>query len=425
MTDRPDSIRSSFAKTTVVFLFLAVVGLLTVLAGSFALPSVFGRIITVIGVVVALGAFLIASAGAIVLIRYGRHLQGKQDLFLELNASREPEAIKSAPAPRTSRARRWLARRLLGHDFVVGDFVEVKTWSEIKATLDEDGCLEQLPFMPEMLAMCGNPARVFRCMHRLFDYRKSRRMRHMHGSVLLVGAMCDGSAHGGCNAACHTIWKTDWLRRVEHPDDVSSGSPNAAAEFPVDDARQGSGTQPPRYTCQLTQLNVASEPIGNWSAANFIRPLVAGNVAFRAFVVGRLTYLFNKIQHLRQGVSFPAFGPFAQDSSSHQEGPLKPGDQVIARSPAEIRATLNDQLMHRGMGFESDMLKYCGQRCRVGSEVKSLIDIVTGEMRTMKTPAYILKDIHFSGERQLFNAQYEPLFWRSAWLNRVEDSDVG
>jgi hypothetical protein len=54
----------------------------------------------------------------------------------------------------------------------------------------------------------------------------------------------------------------------------------------------------------------------------------------------------------------------------------------------------------------------------VTSEVTRLVDIVTGEIRTMKTPAYILQGVHFSGERQLFNAQYEPLFWRSAWLER-------
>jgi hypothetical protein len=33
----------------------------------------------------------------------------------------------------------------------------------------------------------------------------------------------------------------------------------------------------------------------------------------------------------------------------------------------------------------------------------------------------MLRDIHFSGERQLFNAQHEPLFWRSAWLRRDGD----
>jgi hypothetical protein len=88
---------------------------------------------------------------------------------------------------------------------------------------------------------------------------------------------------------------------------------------------------------------------------------------------------------------------------------------------AAIRATLNDQFLHRGLYFEPDMLKHCGRRYCVQAEVTKLIDIVTGEMRTMKTPAYVLDDMRFSGERQLFNAQHEPLFWRSAWLQRVGD----
>ena len=97
---------------------------------------------------------------------------------------------------------------------------------------------------------------------------------------------------------------------------------------------------------------------------------------------------------------------------------MQPGDQVMVRSSAEIRATLNDKLMHRGLWFEPDMLKHCGRRYCVDAEVKKIIDIVTGEMITMKTPAYVLRDVRFSGERQLFNAQHEPLFWRAAWLRR-------
>jgi hypothetical protein len=146
--------------------------------------------------------------------------------------------------------------------------------------------------------------------------------------------------------------------------------------------------------------------------------LISGNVALAAFVVGWLTHLFNELQHFRGGISFPVFGAAVQHGPERAEAPLRPGDQVIVRSSAEIRATLNDRLIHRGMGFETDMLKHCGRRYSVQADVKKLVDIVTGEMRTMKTPAYILRDVHFSGERQLFNAQYEPLFWRSIWLQK-------
>ncbi|HKQ25240.1 MAG TPA: hypothetical protein VJT81_12430 [Burkholderiales bacterium] len=412
-------VHKSYVKTTVACLVLVLLALLLAFFGLYWLPNALGPLLAALTVLIALGAATLACASAVVLARYKRGALGERDLFLELNQSREAAAIKAGGVARTSRVRRWLAQRLLGHDFVVGDLVEVKAWTEIRATLDERGCLDQLPFMPEMLTMCGQRAYVFRCVHRLFDYRKTRRMRHMDDGVLLVEAVCDGSKHGGCEAACHTIWKSAWLRRVERADDTA-GAP--ASSDPSDTMKDTAvlrfGTQAPRYACQLTQLNAASRPIGNWSVINFLRPLIAGNVAPAAFAVGWLTHLFNELQRLRHGVGFPEFEATTPDGGRREEIRLEPGDQVVVRPSGEIRATLNDQFVHRGMGFELDMLKHCGRRYCIQTEIRKLIDIVTGEMRTMKTPAYILRDVHFSGERQQFNAQHEPLFWRGVWLRR-------
>ena len=36
-----------------------------------------------------------------------------------------------------------------------GEWVRVKPFSEIAATLDENGCLDELPFMPEMLPIAA------------------------------------------------------------------------------------------------------------------------------------------------------------------------------------------------------------------------------------------------------------------------------
>lgn len=86
---------------------------------------------------------------------------------------------------------------------------------------------------------------------------------------------------------------------------------------------------------------------------------------------------------------------------------------------ADVRATLNTGLKHRGLWFDPDMQKHCGRCAIVRAEVAQVIDIVTGDMLQMKTPCYLLQGVHFSGERQLFNSQYEPLFWRGAWLERA------
>ncbi|HKE92692.1 MAG TPA: hypothetical protein VKB34_00185 [Povalibacter sp.] len=408
------TVRKSYFKTAGACIALAIVAALTGVLALYLLPPTAGEVIAALSALVTLVAVVLGCAGLLVLERYRRGSRGEPDLFLHLNRSRDSAAIAAATPPRISSLRRWLARRMLGHDLVVGDLVEIRPWAEIRATLDERGCLRELPFMPEMLAMCGQRGRVFRCAHRIFDYRKTRRMRHLDDAVLLVGSVCDGSGHGGCEAACHTIWRSAWLRRV--------GSTDAPAPDPAAAADAGTtvlefGTRSPRFVCQLTQLNAASRPIGNRSLVNFLRPLVSGNVAPAAFIVGWLTHLFNELQHHRGGISFPAFEEVPR-ANTVEEARLKPGETVLVRSSGEIRSTLNDQLVHRGMGFETDMLKHCGGRYRVQMEISKLIDIVTGEMRTMKTPAYLLYDTHFSGERQLFNAQYEPLFWRSAWLQK-------
>jgi hypothetical protein len=403
----------SYVKTTAASLALVAVGsLLLALAVIVRLPPIVAALLGAVGLVVALGAAMATCAGAVVLVRHRRDARGERDLFLELNRSREASAVKATGPRHVTRLRRWLARHLLGHELIVGDLVEVKSWTEISATLDDKGCLEQLPFMPEMRAMCGRRAYVFRGMHRLFDYRKTRQMRHMDGAVLLVEAVCDGSSHGGCEAGCHTIWKAAWLRRVhadgtavEAPRDRSDSQHDAAQPIPV-----------APYTCQLTQLHAASRPIGNRNAANFLRPLISGNVTVSAFLVGWLTYVFNEIQHLRQGTAFPSFADAVQDAAASADIHPMPGDRVVVRSAAEIRSTLNDRLEHRGMGFEPDMLKHCGREYCVQARIGKVIDLVTGEMRTLKTPAYLLRGVHFSGERQFFNAQYEPLFWRAAWM---------
>src|SRR5262249_6972693 len=297
VTPPSDPVLRSYLKTLVASALLVPAALLFGILGIYWLPGFFGSFAAAVGALVALAFLVLALAGGVVLVRHRDRALGKADLFLRLNRPRDAAAITAAPPSRAGDVRRWLARRFLGHDLVVGDRVEIKSWEEIRATLDEQGCLEGLPFMPEMAAKCGQLAYVFRCAHRLFDYRKTRLMRHMKGAVLLVEADCDGSHHGGCEAACYTIWKAAWLRRVEKG---NTGSRPSAKRPDVSVLQFG--TRAPRYTCQLTQLHAASQPVGKWSATNLLRPLIGGNVAPAAFIVGWLTHLFDELQGLRRGV---------------------------------------------------------------------------------------------------------------------------
>ena len=138
-----------------------------------------------------------------------------------------------------------------------GESVEVRPAAEILETLDEEGRLEGLPFMPEMLPYCGRRFRVLSRAHKTCDTVNKTGGRRMRGAVHLEELRCDGSGHGGCQAACLLFFKEAWLRRVS----TGAAEPEAAAPLPaVDTARlERAAAKPgpdakPRYACQATQL---------------------------------------------------------------------------------------------------------------------------------------------------------------------------
>jgi hypothetical protein len=97
-----------------------------------------------------------------------------------------------------------------------GDLVEVKAPEEILETLDSEGTLARLPFMPEMLEYCGRRFRVYRRVVKTCSYGVSSTMRAFPDDdvVILEGMRCDGAAHDGCQKACTIYWKEGWLRNV-------------------------------------------------------------------------------------------------------------------------------------------------------------------------------------------------------------------
>src|SRR5207249_5923768 len=98
----------------------------------------------------------------------------------------------------------------------------------ILATLDEQGELDSLPFMPEMLQFCGQRFMVSKKALKLCDTINWSGIYTMPDAVHLQGLRCDGSAHGGCQAGCLLYWKDAWLRRVDVDDRPSEGEPAQA-----------------------------------------------------------------------------------------------------------------------------------------------------------------------------------------------------
>src|SRR5882672_943072 len=116
-----------------------------------------------------------------------------------------------------------------------GDWIEVRSADAILATLDDQACLDALPFMPEMLQYCGKTFRVFKAAHKACDTIKKTGNRRMENAVHLEGLRCNGQDHGGCQARCLLYWKEAWLKPVSHP-------------HPSDAFSRGTGTQATRNT---------------------------------------------------------------------------------------------------------------------------------------------------------------------------------
>ena len=98
---------------------------------------------------------------------------------------------------------------------------------------------------------------------------------------------------------------------------------------------------------------------------------------------------------------------------------LRPGELVRVKSKEDILATLDENLLNRGMGFDEEMSRYCGQTFRVQNRVERCLDEKTGRMLTMKSPCIVLDGVVCAGAYK-GNCPREFLpFWREIWLERV------
>jgi hypothetical protein len=89
----------------------------------------------------------------------------------------------------------------------VGDLVEVLSAEEILATLDQQGAVDGLPLMPEMLEFCGKRFEVGKRADKTCNTITVMESRRLYDTVHLEGLRCSGAAHGGCQAQCLIYWK--------------------------------------------------------------------------------------------------------------------------------------------------------------------------------------------------------------------------
>lgn len=322
------------------------------------------------------------------------------------------------------------------HSYRKGDVVRVRSREAILATLDADGDLAGLPFMPEMLQHCGQEFEVHAPVHKTCDtIRMFGTCRQMDHTVHLSGVRCDGSAHGGCQASCLLFWREDWLERLDgtdNPDRPETSDQKAAAGTSAATlaaaTQRSDETGTTVYRCQATEHLKASTHLSGFSPGQYVTDLRSAGVSPRTMLVGLAATAFNKLQRLsrrlprwlriRGGEPYP----FVVGTGDGRRSPgpeLAPGDLVEVRSKEEIMSTLDSERKNGGMAFDADMLRYCGKQARVERFVDRIIDEPTGKMIKLRD-CVVLSDVVCQGVYHRFCQRNITAYWRSAWLKRIE-----
>jgi hypothetical protein len=339
----------------------------------------------------------------------------------------------------------------------VGDRVRVRPIDEILATLDKDGCLEGLPFMPEMARRCGHEFSVLKRVDKVNDLVDRSGLRRMMDAVILDGDRCEGSYHGGCQAQCQPIWKEAWLT---HVDATASGrrdhrqtgvatpgesGPHAGSRCTEGDLLRGcegpSEGAEPRFRCQQTEMKTASSYMAWWDPRQYWRDWRSGNVGvsemfrvllfslFKFFLkrVGGYRLLvpwYDRLQRIRGGEPYP-FRVGTLGETPVEKLDLQPGEWVQIKSYEEILATLNVKNRNRGLWFDAEMVKYCNGVYKVLCRVERIIDPKSRKMLHFDNDCIILDGVTTRGDHHRFYSQNEYPFWREIWLRRCPTAMQG
>jgi hypothetical protein len=329
-----------------------------------------------------------------------------------------------------------------------GDWVEVRSRNEILTTLDQNGCLENLPFMPEMLEYCGRKLRVSKRADKTCEYTQIWSIRRMTNAVHLEGVRCDGSGHDGCQAGCLIFWKEAWLKRaingnefvpatnlLKYPEPQPAGA-LCTVEALLSATRAQNAQAESVFTCQATEVPKFTSYMSFWDPRQHIRDLRSGNLKdglagdsrehrllqfvldvtriIQATIIGG----FNEIQERRRGKRYPFIEGMAEKPSVERLN-LQPGELVEIRSKEEIMASLDANQKNRGLWFDSEMLPYCGGIYRVLRRVNRIVDEKTGRILNLKNPCIVLDGVVCkSNFHRLCPREIYP-YWRENWLKRA------
>ena len=322
----------------------------------------------------------------------------------------------------------------------IGDRVKVRSREEILATLDEQGSVAGIPFMPEMLRFCGQQFEVWKSVHKTCDETTGGAIRSVASTVHLKETRCDGSCHGGCQAGCLLFWHERWLKKVP----AAEPAPTELASSANDNSEllDGSelnrrlglifratrkpqsgkaGTAEELFSCQLTETSHFSKPLPWWDVRQYARDLLSRNVSISEFIGGFVAGFINKIQHRRKRAGFRVVVG-DKTSTPVDNLDLYPGDVVQTKTQDEIAETLDRHGKNRGLAFRPELVRHCNGQFKVLRRLEKIIDPKTSKMISMGGKCVILEGAVCGGQLRRFCPRTNYTYWRDIWLRKISSA---
>jgi hypothetical protein len=107
-----------------------------------------------------------------------------------------------------------------------GEWVRVKKYEEILATLDTNNKNRGLFFDAEMVPYCGRTFRVLRRVKRIVNEKTGRMMEFKKPCIVLEGVVCE-ARYSECRLFCpraiYSYWREVWLERIANAETDVTG----------------------------------------------------------------------------------------------------------------------------------------------------------------------------------------------------------
>jgi hypothetical protein len=153
-----------------------------------------------------------------------------------------------------------------------------------------------------------------------------------------------------------------------------------------------------------------------------VRDLRSGNIGLVHFVRWFSVWVFNGLLRRVGGRTYPNVrGHLVKTPTAELN--LRPGEMVRVKPKADILKTLDGRSCNRGLSFDVEMVRYCGERLKVLARAERIVDEKSGRLITLPRDCIVLEGATCRGDLstgRIFCQRNIYAFWREIWLERAD-----